>query len=440
MLGSQSLGNRQLPRLAQPLLTYRCVLLRGPGKEFEIISPVFVVATLDTKAEEAFFVAEALREDGVPAAIVDVGVFKPPIGDAQISRKDVAAFHPDGAYAVLSQQDRGAAIAAMSDALRLFLADACEEGLCSGVIGLGGSGGTALIARAMRGLPIGFPKLMVSTVASGDTSSYIGTSDITMMFSVVDVAGLNRVSRRIYRNAASAMAGMARSPQLGTDDRPAVGMTMFGLTTPCVNAVRQRLTEQGYDCLVFHATGVGGRAMEELARSGFFSAVIDITTTEVADEIAGGVFPAGSERFNAILEKRLPYVMSLGALDMVNFGPLSSVPLQFKNRKLHIHNPSITLMRTNVEENRAAARWIAGKLNLYPASAFTLLIPEGGLSDLDKPGQPFFDPQADQALFDELERLVTLGPGRRIVRYPLHINDPRFAEAIHAEIGKLKLS
>jgi uncharacterized protein (UPF0261 family) len=287
----------------------------------------------------------------------------------------------------------------------------------------------------MRALPIGFPKLMVSTVASGDTSSYIGTSDITMMFSVVDVAGLNRVSRRIYRNAAAAIAGMARARSgVDTDERPAYGITMFGVTTPCVTRVRQHFEANGVDCLVFHATGVGGRAMEQLAASNLLSAVIDITTTEVADEVVGGVFPAGPARFDAILEKRLPYVMCPGALDMVNFGPVDTVPPKFAGRKFHVHNSNVTLMRTTVEENVAFAGWIARKLNAYPASAFTFLIPEGGVSELDKPGNPFFDPEADRALFSELERLVHTSDCRRIVRHPLHINDPAFAEVIEREI------
>jgi uncharacterized protein (UPF0261 family) len=258
-----------------------------------------------------------------------------------------------------------------------------------------------------------------------------------MMFSVVDVAGLNRVSRQIYRNAAAAIAGMARLSAAVVDGRPAIGVTMFGVTTPCVTLVRQHLESAGYDCLVFHATGVGGRAMEELASSDFLSAVIDVTTTEVADEVVGGVFAAGPMRFEVILERRLPYILSLGALDMVNFGPLDTVPEQFRGRKLHVHNSSVTLMRTSIEENIACAQWIAGKLNAYPDSNFTLLIPEKGVSELDKTGQPFFDPEADEALFAELERTVVLSPTRTINRYPYHINDPQFAEAINGEIDKL---
>lgn len=402
-------------------------------------APIYVIGTFDTKAEEACFVAEAVRAEGVSAVLVDVGVLNPPLARPDIDRTQVAAHHPKGPEAVFGHGDRGAAVTAMSQALRGFLVDAHRSGRCSGVIGLGGTGGTALTASAMRALPIGFPKLMVSTVASGDTSSYIGTSDITMMFSVVDVAGLNRVSRQIYKNAAAAIAGMARVKAAAADGRPAVGMTMFGVTTPCVTQVRRYLEEAGYDCLVFHATGVGGRAMEELASSGFLGAAIDITTTEVADEVVGGVFPAGPARFDAILEKRLPYILSVGALDMVNFGPVETVPAAFAGRKFHVHNASVTLMRTTVEENLAFAAWIARKLNAHPDSDFTLLIPEGGVSELDKPGNPFFDPDADRALFDELERLVRTGRGRRIVRHPHHINDPAFAEAIQREIAQLQI-
>ncbi len=401
------------------------------------LAPVYVFATLDTKLEEANFLAEAMRGEGVPAVLIDVGTLNPPMAEPGIDRKTVASFHPDGVDAVLGLNDRGAAVTAMSRALRSFMVDAYRAGRCSGAIGLGGTGGTAMIATAMRGLPIGFPKLMVSTVASGDTSSYIGTSDITMMFSVVDVAGLNRVSRQIYRNAAAAIAGMARLETRDNDSQRAVGMTMFGVTTPCVTAVRETLEKDGLDILVFHATGVGGRAMEELAGSNMLDGVIDVTTTEVADEVVGGVFACGPARFDVMLERRMPYVLSLGALDMVNFGPVDSVPEKFRNRKLHVHNSSVTLMRTNVEENIAFAQWIARKLNAHPESGFTLLIPEGGVSELDKPGNPFHDVEADQALFTEIEKAVIQGPNRKIVRYPHHINDPAFAAALVAEFNNI---
>ncbi len=401
------------------------------------LAPVYVLATLDTKLEEASYLAEMLGKVGVSAVLIDVGTLHPPTAEPGIDRSTVASFHPEGANAVLGLRERGAAVTAMSRALRSFLIEAYRGGRCSGAVGLGGTGGTAMIATAMQGLPIGFPKLMVSTVASGDTSNYIGTSDITMMFSVVDVAGLNRVSRQIYRNAAAAIAGMARLEAARSDSKPAVGLTMFGVTTPCVTAVRQMLEPAGYDTLVFHATGVGGRAMEELAGSDLLDGVLDITTTEVADEVVGGVFACGPARFDTILERRLPYVMSLGALDMVNFGPIDTVPERFRNRRLHIHNSSVTLMRTTIDENISCARWIAGKLNAHPDSGFTLLIPEGGVSEIDKPGGPFHDPEADRALFEELERQVSQGPTRRIVRYPHHINDKAFADAIVTEFGKV---
>ncbi len=400
------------------------------------IQPVYVVATLDTKFAEAEFLADAIRSEGVAAVLVDVGTMKPGPEGAGIDRAEVAKFHPDGADAVFSHNDRGAAVIAMSQALRGFLVAEHGEGNCSAVIGLGGTGGTSMIATAMRGLPIGFPKLMVSTVASGDTSGYIGTSDITMMFSVVDVAGLNRVSSQIYRNAAGAIAGMARLEVAKSDEFPAVGITMFGVTTTCVTAVREDLEAQGFDTLVFHATGVGGRAMEELAGSNLLDGVLDITTTEVADEIVGGVFASGPDRFDAILEKKIPYVFSLGALDMVNFGAVETVPKEFKDRKFHVHNSNVTLMRTTIEENRLFAKWIAAKFNAHADSPFTLLIPEGGISELDKPGNPFHDTDADGALFDELEKALVQGPTRKVIRYPFHINDPEFSAAIVSEFKK----
>ena len=282
------------------------------------------------------------------------------------------------------------------------------------MIGIGGSGGTALITPAMRALPIGLPKLMVSTVASGNTAPYVGCSDITLMYSVVDVAGLNSVSRRILSNAAGAMAGMVGQPAEVESGRPAVGLTMFGVTTPCVTAARQALEGRGYDCLVFHATGTGGRAMEKLVEAGLIGGVLDVTTTEVADLVVGGVFPCGTERFESILSAGIPYVLSLGALDMVNFGARETVPPTFQRRRLHVHNAQVTLMRTTPEENREFARWIAGKLNRSTAPVI-VLIPEKGVSALDAPGQAFHDPEADEALFQELEsKLVvtesTAGP------------------------------
>jgi uncharacterized protein (UPF0261 family) len=279
-------------------------------------------------------------------------------------------------------------------------------------------------------------KVMVSTVAGGDVGAYVQGTDIVMVPSIVDVAGINRVSARILANASYAIAGMAlgRPPQ--TAIKPCVGLTMFGVTTPCVSQVRSALEKDGYDCLVFHATGSGGRAMEKLVEAGMIEAVLDITTTEVADEVVGGVFPAGPARFDAIIKRWIPYVLSTGALDMVNFWAPETVPEKFKGRLFYRHNANVTLMRTTPEENREFARWIAGKLNRATAP-FTFLIPEGGVSAIDAPGQPFHDPAADAALFEELERAIEPKPNRKIRRLPFHINDPAFADALVAAFREI---
>lgn len=390
---------------------------------------VYAVATMDTKGAELRYTAERLAEAGVAVKRVDVGVREAPALPPDVAREQVAACHPAGAEAVLNLSDRGAAVAAMSVALREWTLRELAARRIAGMIGLGGTGGTALITEAMRALPIGLPKAMVSTVAGGNVSAYVGCSDIVMFPSVVDVAGLNAVSRNVLANAAYAIAGMAKRQASNAASRPAVGMTMFGVTTPCVDAVRRALEEEGYDCLVFHATGTGGRTMEKLVESGMIGGVLDVTTTEVADELVGGIFPSGPDRFDAILQAGVPYVLSLGALDMVNFGALETVPAMFRDRRLHVHNSQITLMRTTAEENRRFARWIAEKLN-RSTSPVTILIPERGVSALDAPDKPFHDPEADAALFDELERRIDSSDQRIVRRLPLHINDPEFAAAL----------
>lgn len=392
---------------------------------------VYAVATMDTKGHELAYVADRIRAAGIPVVTVDVGTMDPPTVAPDVPRETVVACHPtnDGRAAALSRADRGTAITAMAEALTCYLVREHEAGRVAGVIGIGGSGNTAVVTPAMRALPIGLPKVMVSTIASGNVAPYVGTSDILMMYPVVDVAGLNAVSRRVLGNAAHALAGMIEHPIPGSDEKRTVALTMFGVTTPCVTMVREALEARGFDALVFHATGTGGRAMEKLVEAGLVRGVLDITTTEVADEVVGGILPAGPQRFDAILRARVPYVLSLGALDMVNFGAMDTVPDRFRHRKLHAHNAQVTLMRTTPDENRQFARWIAAKLNRSEAP-FTLLIPEGGVSALDAPGQPFFDPEADAALFDELESAIERGPGRTIRRLPLHINDPAFARAL----------
>jgi uncharacterized protein (UPF0261 family) len=400
---------------------------------------VYAVATMDTKGRELDFVAQRIRTAGVAVRLVDVGVHGEPTATPDVRREQVAACHPRGAGHVVGLTDRGQAVTAMAEALVEFLRREHAAGVVAGVIGLGGSGGTALIAPALRALPVGLPKLLVSTVASGNTTAYVGCCDILLMPSVVDVAGLNCVSRPVLANAAHAIAGMVAHRTADAADRPALGLTMFGVTTPCVTAVREALEAEGYDCLTFHATGTGGQAMEKLVESGLITGVLDITTTEVADEVVGGVFPAGPARFDAILARRVPYVLSLGALDMVNFGSRDTVPPPFRDRKLHVHNAQVTLMRTTPEENRRFARWIAAKLNRSTAP-LVVLIPEKGVSAIDAPGQPFHDPEADRALFEELEAAVEQTPARQVRRLPYHINDPEFAralvEAFHEVVGQ----
>jgi uncharacterized protein (UPF0261 family) len=393
---------------------------------------VYAIATMDAKGVEIAYVAQQARAAGAAVVTVDVGTKAAPAIRPDIGREKVAACHPEGAPAVLRHSERGEAVTAMSEALVEFLKSEHAAGRVAGAIGLGGTGGTALIAPALRALPIGLPKLLVSTVASGNTAAYVGCCDITMMYSVVDVSGLNRVSKEVLGNAAHAIAGMVTHSISTGDVRPALGMTMFGVTTPCVTAVREKLEERGYDCLVFHATGIGGQAMEKLVASGMIAGVLDITTTEVADEVVGGVFRAGPDRFDVILERGIPYVMSLGALDMVNFGALDTLPEQFCDRTLHIHNKQVTLMRTTPEENRRIARWIAAKIN-RSHSPVRILIPEKGVSMLDAPGQPFHDPEADSALFEELTASVKQDAGRVIRRLPCHINDDAFVSALVAE-------
>lgn len=389
---------------------------------------VYCVATMDTKGQELAFLTDILRAQGISVKTVDVGTLETPSIAPDISKQELLAF-AETSPAEVKNLDRGAAVARMAEALKKFLLDQSAKGLILGVIGLGGSGGTSLVTTAMRALPIGLPKLMVSTVASGNVAPYVDCSDITMMYSVVDVAGLNAVSEVILANAAAAMAGMASQPERSRNAKMALGMTMFGVTTPCVSRVREKLETEGYDCLVFHATGAGGRAMEKLVESGLISGVLDITTTEVADEIVGGVFPSGPHRFEKLLESRVPLVLSLGAIDMVNFGALETVPPAFKSRKLHVHNAQVTLMRTNAEENRRIGHFIAEKLNRSTAP-LRLLIPEKGLSLIDVEGQPFYDPEADAALFETLQKELVVTLDRQLIRLPLAINAPEFADAL----------
>jgi uncharacterized protein (UPF0261 family) len=372
-------------------------------------------------------------ERGVSASLVDVGTLGGPRDGVRpdFTADQIAACHPHGVPAVRSAGERGAAIAAMSEALSAFLATRDD---IDGVIGLGGSGNTALVTAAMRSLAVGIPKVMVSTVASGNVAPYLGTSDIMLMYSIVDIAGLNRISRVVLSNAAHAIAGMATGSNTAEgrfdQERRCVGITMFGVTTPCVDMLRERL-EQDYECLVFHATGTGGQTLEKLVDSAMVDGAIDLTTTEVADFLMGGVFPCNEDRFGAIARTKAPYVGSCGALDMVNFGARDSVPARYADRLQYIHNPQVTLMRTSVDENRRMGEWIAARLNRCDGP-LRFLIPERGVSAIDAEGLPFYDPEADRALFSAIESNMKQSSGRRLQRLPYHINDAAFADAVVA--------
>ncbi|HEY6354728.1 MAG TPA: Tm-1-like ATP-binding domain-containing protein [Burkholderiaceae bacterium] len=386
----------------------------------------YVAGTFDTKGRELFYLRQCLEKLGLRVVTVDLATSGTP-SPASVHPREVARHHPEGERAVFTN-DRGSAVSAMAIAFERFLLTRRDVG---GLIGAGGSGGTTLATRAMRALPIGCPKVMVSTMASGDTRPYVGPSDICMMYSITDVSGINRISEKVLANAAHALAGMIAHPVAGDSaTKPALGLTMFGVTTPCVQRVTQRL-EADYDCLVFHATGVGGQSMEKLAESGLLAGVIDVSTTEIADEIGGGVLSAGPTRMDVFARHALPYVGSCGALDMVNFGPWDTVPERFKGRKLHRHNPTVTLMRTTVEDCRAIGEFIARKLNAM-SGPVRFLIPEGGVSQIDHPGQAFHDPDADRALFEAIERNFRGGGNRSLRRLPLHINDEAFADALVA--------
>ena len=391
---------------------------------------IYIVGTWDTKAREMAFLAEHIRNQGALTITVDVGTNEPAnqSGGADIPATVVAAHHPDGAATVFTGE-RGSAVTAMSAALKPFLA---SRGDLAGVIGVGGSGGTALLAPGFRALRLGVPKIIVSTVASGQVGGYIDASDLVLMPSITDLAGLNRISRHVLGGAGAAITAMARaaleSARLPADEKPALGLTMFGVTTPCVDAISRLLADR-YDCLVFHATGVGGRTMEKLVDAGMIDGVIDATMTEVADLIVGGVMAAGADRLGAIARRRVPYVGSVGACDMVNFGSLDSVPGALSARLFHVHNPHITLMRTTIDENVRIGAWIAERLNRC-AGPVRFFLPEGGISALDAPGMPFYDPHADSALFDAIEQGVEPEPSRRVIRLPYHINDPAFAGAM----------
>jgi uncharacterized protein (UPF0261 family)/ABC-type branched-subunit amino acid transport system ATPase component len=396
-------------------------------------TPVVIVAgTLDTKGEELRFIRDLLKAADVRTRLVDLST-SGKHSAADVAPLEVALHHARGSAGVFTG-DRGASVAAMAEAFEIWVTR--QSGI-AGIISAGGSGATSLVTPAMRRLAVGVPKIMISSVASGDVGRYVGPADIMMMHSVTDVQGLNSISRQLLANGAQAMAGMvkarlaaareARGGRQARPELPAIGLTMFGVTTPCVQQLTAALAGE-YDCLVFHATGVGGQSMEKLVDGGMLEGVIDITTTEVCDLLMGGVFPATEDRFGAIIRTRMPYVGACGALDMVNFGARDAVPAHYHGRLLHQHNPQVTLMRTTPEENERIGRWIGERLNQMDAPV-RFLLPEGGVSALDRPGHAFHDQDADAALFRALEQTVRQTSTRQLVRVPAHINDPAFTAA-----------
>jgi len=404
------------------------------------VAPVIVAGTLDTKGAELRFIRDKIAAAGVRVTLVDLSTSGAP-SPADVPPHHVATYFRGGPNAVFTGE-RGTAIGAMAEAFEAWIRRHEPVG---GLISAGGSGGSSLVAPAMRALPIGVPKVLISSVASGNVAPYVGPSDVMMLYSVADVAGLNSVTRQVLANGAAAIVGMVkaraeseerhRSAAPRDESKLAIGLTMFGVTTPCVNAVVDAL-EEDFECLVFHATGVGGQSMEKLVDSGGLTGVIDITTTEVCDLLCGGVLPATQDRFGAIMRTRVPYIGSCGALDMVNFGAMDSVPDRYRGRTLHVHNPTVTLMRTTPAENVQIGRWIGERLNLMDGPV-RFFLPEGGVSALDAPGRPFSDPNADEELFRSLEATVRQTASRRLIRLRRHINDPQFSAEIAAEFRRM---
>lgn len=401
------------------------------------MATVGLLGTLDTKGVEYGYLRERVEEAGCDVILIDCGVVADPLITPDITHQEVAAAAGTDRAALAASGDRGAAVEAMAQGAGIVVGRLLAEGRIHAVLGIGGSGGSSLISAAIRELPIGFPKLIVSTMASGDTRPYVGSSDITMMHPVVDLAGINTISKRILGNAAAAAAGMAAAYEKSEPEhgrKPLIGATMFGVTTPCVTTAREWLEEHGYEVLVFHATGTGGRSMEGLMRGGSITGVLDITTTELVDELVGGVLSAGRDRLETAGSLGLPQVVSLGALDMANFGPLETVPEEYRDRNLHRHNPNVTLMRTTPEEGARLGSIIATKLN-RARGPVSLFIPNKGLSMLSTTGEVFHDSAADEALIFALK--AGLEDSIEIIEMDTDINDASFAIAMARRMDEL---
>ncbi|WP_327740012.1 Tm-1-like ATP-binding domain-containing protein [Streptomyces nojiriensis] len=410
---------------------------------------VVLVGTLDTKGVEYGWLREGLLRAGAEVVLVDTGIMGEPRVPADVPREAVARAAGTELPDLRTAADRGAAVATMARGAEATLLRLHAEGRLHGVLAIGGSGGTSIATRAMRALPLGVPKLMVSSMASGDVRPYVGSSDITMMYSVVDIAGINSISAPVLANAVAAITGMARAyartsaetrpPRLGAGGRPLVAASMAGVTTAGVDAARERLTELGYEVLVFHVSGTGGRTLETLAGQGVFAGVLDLTLSELADDLCGGILTAGPDRLSAAGRAGIPQVVSLGALDMVKFGPLESLPRQVRDRGVHVHNPSITVTRTTAAECAELGRRVAAKLRAASGPT-AVCVPLRGLSTLGAPGGPYHDPGADRALFSALREGLR-GSATRLYDYDTHINDPAFgraaADRLHTMIGAM---
>lgn len=388
---------------------------------------IFLPGTFDTKGGEFAFLKSMLEKQGINCICADAGVLSAPLLIPDITREKVYAAGGTSLHKVLAEKDRGKAIESAARGLTSIAMELFNQGKIQGVLGMGGSAGTTLGTSVMRALPFGIPKIMVSTLASGQVRPFVGVKDITMMHSVVDISGLNRISIKVLANAAHAMAGMLNAPPIQTSqEKTLLAATMFGVTTPCVEVGRSILEQSGNEVLVFHATGTGGMTMESFIRDGLIKGVLDITTTELADELVGGILSAGNDRLTAAGIMGIPQVISVGALDMVNFGPIATVPEKFRNRRLYAHNSNVTLMRTTPEENKLLGREIALKANASKG-AKCLLFPLRGVSALDASNQPFFWPEANQALRESLRQF--LSPDVQYIELDMHINDVEFAKA-----------
>lgn len=396
---------------------------------------VAILGTLDTKGPEYKFLKECIERAGCKAFVIDAGIKGVPLFAADITREQVAEAGGTNLQELIAKDDRGHAIEVMRNGAAKIAVELQKQGAFDGIVSLGGTAGTTIGSYAMQKLPVGFPKLQVSTVASGDTRPYVGAKDVTMMYSVVDIAGLNSISKKIISNAGFAIAGMVKNDTEIIEEKPLVTATMFGVTTPCVNMAREYLEKKGYEVLVFHATGTGGQSMEALVEAGFIKGVLDITTTEWCDELVGGVFNAGPNRMEAAAKRGVAQVVSVGALDMVNFGAMDTVPAQFKERNLYVHNPTVTLMRTTVTENVRLGEVISSKLNMCTKKA-ALMIPVRGVSMIDSPGKPFYGPEEDKALFAALKTGVS-NPLVEIIEMDNEINDQEFAIAMAEKLCKL---